>query len=182
MGMASHLGPWLLGTVKNTTGTSAGQIRNMGATVVSQSATVSYTDTTAKTIAVLPAGSVITCVFIDVTTAFNSGTNNVLTVQTGSDTTGLSSNVTSGTAIVTYSKSAANIAVGRATPDVTSGLTYSTTGNVVAMLTNTGTSDLIVKAIFAGTGTAATTGAATVTISYVVRNSDGTQNPTFSQA
>ena len=40
MGFASHLGPWLLGTVKNTTGTTAGTIRNMGATIVAQQANV----------------------------------------------------------------------------------------------------------------------------------------------
>jgi len=39
MGFATHLGPWLLGTVKNTTGTTAGTIRNMGATTVAQTYT-----------------------------------------------------------------------------------------------------------------------------------------------
>ena len=36
MGFATHLGPWLLGTVKDTTGTTAGTVRNTGATQVSQ--------------------------------------------------------------------------------------------------------------------------------------------------
>lgn len=175
MGMASHLGPWLLGTVKSTTGTSTGQIRNMGATVVAQSTSLSYTDTTAKTVAVVPAGALITSIIIDVTQAFNAGTNNTITIQTGSATTG-SNVVASGTALSTYTKSAANIALGRATPDITSGYTYASTASVVTLFTNVGTTDLVVQAIFAGTGTAASTGTATVTVQYVVRNSDGTYN------
>ena len=30
MGFATHLGPWLLGTVKETTGTTPGTVRNTG--------------------------------------------------------------------------------------------------------------------------------------------------------
>ena len=44
MGFATHLGPWLLGTVKNTTGTTAGTIRNTGATVVAQPITIGFAD------------------------------------------------------------------------------------------------------------------------------------------
>ena len=63
MGFATHLGPWLLGTVKNTTGTTAGTIRNMGATIVAQT----YTAPTAVILATpaaqqmftLPAGAKI---------------------------------------------------------------------------------------------------------------------------
>ena len=46
MGFATHLGPWLLGTVKNTTGTTAGLVRNTGDTVVAQTFKVDYTGTT----------------------------------------------------------------------------------------------------------------------------------------
>jgi hypothetical protein len=48
MGFATHLGPWLLGTVKDTTGTTAGTVRNTGASVVTQQIT-------------LVAGSAVTC-------------------------------------------------------------------------------------------------------------------------
>ena len=48
MGLASHFGPWRLGTVPNTTGTTAGTIRNMGATIVAQKANIAY-DTTSGT-------------------------------------------------------------------------------------------------------------------------------------
>jgi hypothetical protein len=65
MGMASHLGPWLLGTVKNTTGTTAGTIRNMGATVVIQS--VPMVSGAVSTI-ILPAGAMVHAVTAYVTT------------------------------------------------------------------------------------------------------------------
>ena len=98
MGFASHLGPWRLGTVKDTTGTTAGTISNMGCTTVAQSAAIAYTTTTAATVAVLPAGSQITNIFVDVTTAFNSGTNNVITIQTAG-----------GSSLATVTATAANI-------------------------------------------------------------------------
>jgi hypothetical protein len=59
MGFASHLGPWLLGTVKNTTGTTAGTIRNMGATTVTQTAAVTSADAAASQAFVLPAGAIL---------------------------------------------------------------------------------------------------------------------------
>jgi hypothetical protein len=40
MPSAFHLGPWLLGTVKNTKGTTAGTIRNVGATLAAQTVLV----------------------------------------------------------------------------------------------------------------------------------------------
>lgn len=158
MGFASHLGPWLLGTVKNTTGTTAGTIRNMGATLVIQDGSLSYTNTTAKTIAVLPAGAQITNVFVDVTAAFNAGTDNVITIQTAA-----------GSSLATVTATGANITTGRATVVLTAAQ--------IGTILNVGSSDLIVQAIFAGTGTAASTGAATITIQYAVLASDGSANP-----
>ena len=73
MAFASHLGPWLLGTVKNTTGTTAGTVRNMGATMVTQSVTL------VPSVAVsvmLPAGSMIHAVQSLMTTGA-AGTPNV---------------------------------------------------------------------------------------------------------
>ena len=158
MAFASHLGPWLLGTVKNTTGTTAGTIRNMGATVVSQANTLAYTDTSAKQMFVLPAGAQILSFTVDATTAFNSGTNNVITISDPS-----------GNSLATVTATSANITLGRATVAVT--------GAQIAEYVNVGSTDFIVSAVFAGTGTAATTGAATITCQYVVRNSDGSANP-----
>lgn len=56
MGFATHLGPWLLGTVKETTGTTAGTVRNTGATMVTQS--VALVPSVAVTL-MLPAGAMI---------------------------------------------------------------------------------------------------------------------------
>ena len=47
MGFASHLGPWRLGTVKDTTGTTSGSISNMGCAVVTQSAVTTVADPSA---------------------------------------------------------------------------------------------------------------------------------------
>ena len=69
MGFASHLGPWRLGTVKDTTGTTAGTIQNMGCTVVAQSAATTVADTTATNLFVLPAGSQIINFYVGSTDA-----------------------------------------------------------------------------------------------------------------
>ena len=73
MAIATHLGPWLLGTVKNTTGTTAGTIRNIGATVVSQQVTLVAGSAVTM---MIPAGSMILNVFTYMTTGA-AGTPNV---------------------------------------------------------------------------------------------------------
>jgi hypothetical protein len=161
MGFATHLGPWLLGTVKNTTGTTAGTIENLGCTVVAQSAAIAFGTTTAINLASLPAGAQILDIYVDVTTAFNAATGNTITVATAGGTT----LATAGSASTTP------LAVGRATVTTAAPATW----------VNVGTTDLIITGVFANTGTAATTGAATITIEYVVRNSDGGQIPTTFQ-
>ena len=65
MAFASHLGPWLLGTVKNTTGTTPGTVRNMGATIVAQQ--VPMVAGSPVTV-MLPAGACITAVQAYMTT------------------------------------------------------------------------------------------------------------------
>ena len=158
MGFATHLGPWLLGTVKNTTGTTAGTIRNLGATTVIQTATTTVNDTSAVTIAVLPAGAQITNIFVDITTAYAGTTGNTITIQTAG-----------GTALATVgSASTTPLAVGRAPTTLS--------GTNIATLLNVGTTDLIVQVIYACAGTASG-GAAQVTIEYAVKNSDGAANP-----
>jgi len=162
MGFATHLGPWLLGTVKNTTGTTAGTIRNMGATVVTQSGTTTVSDTTATTLFVLPAGAQINNFLVDITTAYSGTTGNTITIQTS----GGSSLATVGSASTTP------LAVGRAT--------VTNTGAQVGTYVNVGTTDLIIQVIYACAGTASG-GAATVTCSYTVRESNGAANPTATQ-
>ena len=158
MGFASHLGPWLLGTVKNTTGTTAGTIRNMGATTVNQTGLTTVSDTTATTLFVIPAGAQITNFFVDITTAYAGTTGNTITIQTAA-----------GASLATVgSASTTPLAVGRATTTLT--------GAQVATLLNVGSTDLIVQVIYACAGTASG-GAATVTCQYIVKGSDGAANP-----
>lgn len=153
MGFATHLGPWLLGTVKNTTGSTAGTIRNMGATVVSQSADVVY-GTLTGTAFVLPAGAQVTDVTVVTTTVFSAATTCKLSIG-GTDftTNGTITNVGS----------------------TTLGANATTPGGWL----NVGSTDAIVTYTLAGTSL--TTGAATIVISYVVRGSDGVANPTATQ-
>ena len=162
MGFATHLGPWLLGTVKNTTGTTAGTIRNMGATVVTQSGTTTVADTTATTEFVLPAGAQIIEFFVDITTVYAGTTGNTITIQTAAG----NSLATVGGATTTP------LSVGRATVSVT--------GAQIGTYLNVGSTDLVVQAIYACAGTASG-GAATITCVYVVRGSDGVANPTSTQ-
>jgi hypothetical protein len=147
MGFATHLGPWLLGTVKNTTGTTAGSIRNTGCTVVSQSTPVVFGTLTGNAF-VLPAGAQVTDIKVVTTTVFSAATTALLSIGgTAFTTTGTITNVGS-------------VALGAnaTTPD--------------AWL-NVGATDAIVTFTLAGAGL--TTGAATIIISYSVRNSDGGQ-------
>ena len=157
MAFASHLGPWLLGTVKNTTGTTAGSVRNMGATIVAQAYNIGYADINASltgTLGALPAGALITNIQINTTVVFSSATTLKLTIA-GTDVNTASTITT--VAPITVAQSATFLPIGM----------------------NVGTTDALVT--FTATGSALTTGAATVVISYIVRNSDGAQNPTAQQ-
>lgn len=151
MGFASHLGPWLLGTVKNTTGTTAGTVRNMGATTVAQVDPVSFADGAASVACVLPAGAVITKVQFITTTTFSSAATIVVSVN--------------GVAINT----AATITTGGSYPITT--LNTQAVGRELVV----GTSDVFVTYTVAGTSL--TTGAGILVTEYIVLGSDGASNP-----
>ena len=153
MGFATHLGPWLLGTVKNTTGTTAGTIRNMGATVVSQNAEVVF-GTLTGTAFVLPAGAQVTHVTVVTTTVFSAATTCKLSIG-GVDftTNGTITNV-----------GAVNLTANATTP-----------GGWL----NVGSTDAIITYTMAGT--ALSTGAATVFINYAVEGPDGSPFPSATQ-
>ena len=153
MGFATHLGPWLLGTVKNTTGSTAGTIRNMGATVVSQSADVVY-GTLTGTAFVLPAGAQVTDVTVVTTTVFSAATTCKLSIG-GTDFT------TNGTVT---SVGSASLGANATTP-----------GGWL----NVGATDTFITYTLAGTSL--TTGAATIVITYAVRDSSGNQTPPANQ-
>lgn len=153
MGFATHFGPWLLGTVKNTTGTTSGVIQNMGNTVVNQSATVAFGTLTGNAF-VLPAGAQVTHVTIVTTTVFSAATTLKLSIG-GVDFT------TTGTIT---SVGGVNLNANATTP-----------GGWL----NVGATDAIVTYTMAGTSL--TTGAATVFIMYAVKGSDGAAYPSASQ-
>ena len=153
MGFATHLGPWLLGTVKNTTGTTAGTIRNMGATTVAQSADVVF-GTLTGTAFVLPAGAQVTDIKVVTTTVFSAATTAKVSIGcTDFTTTGTITNVGS-VALGAYATSRGGWLNVRSTEAI---VTYTLAG------------------------TSLTTGAATIVISYVVRGSNGAANPTNTQ-
>ncbi len=162
MGFATHLGPWLLGTVKDTTGATAGTIRNIGACPSVQFKTVAYADTTANTVlAVLPAGAAIQNVQFLITTAYTT-TNPTLTIFV---------NGTAITAAITVASPAAG-ATGVAA------LALGTTNP--GLVANVGSADAIVS--FTQTNGGGGTGAGVFSIAYIVRGSDGSANPSASAA
>ena len=160
MGFATHLGPWLLGTVKDTTGTTVGTIRNTGATVVSQTNTLTFANTTAKNMFVLPAGAQILSIIIDIGAVFNSSGTDLIDIGTTAD----------GAYYV-------NDAVASATGHFVATLVPA---NIAGVL-NVGTVDVQITATYVQSVADATTGSASVTVNYVVKNPDGGAFPTAFQ-
>lgn len=150
MGFSTHLGPQRLGTVKEGSG------RNCGVTIVSQSNTVAYTDSTAKNLFILPAGAQVLNIIIDVVTAFtDTGTDTISIGKTGS---------------AAYFVNAADVSA-----------QIHTNATLVAAnlsgIVNVGTSDVQVIGTFAGQNGNAGAGLAYVTCVYAVKSSDGLENP-----
>jgi hypothetical protein len=158
MGFATHLGPWLLGTVKDTTGTTAGTIRNTGATIVAQTNSASFgfaavnASLTGNAV-VLPAGALITDMQFITTEAYSAAVTVKLTIGA----TDIVAATTVTNAGVTALSSVASAAV-------------------AALVNNVGSTDAIVTYTATKAGTL-TTGAGTLVVSYIVRSSDGTSVP-----
>ena len=163
MGLASHLGPWLLGTVKNTTGSTAGTIRNMGATVVAQSVAIAYTDVTAGTYAfTLPAGAQILDAQFNTTVAYATTTPTyALFVNGTAINTAANGSVFTNTGIV-------NLLLGN------------NNAAAAVLCSNVGTGDAIIT--FTQANVTATSGAGILTMRYVVKQSDGTYVPSATSA
>lgn len=158
MGFASHLGPWLLGTVKDTTGTTAGSIRNMGATEVTQTVTLSFGSINSSltgTAFVLPAGAMVTYYKYYVTSTFSDATTVKLSIG--------ATDVTAATT-VTGPAAPANMTAATASDAVTS------------LFNNVGSTDAIVTYTATKAGVL-TTGSVTLQVTYTVRNSDGSAVP-----
>jgi|TARA_Y100001963_G_scaffold149458_1_gene229007 hypothetical protein len=151
MANTTFSGPILAGTIKNTTGTTAGtDIKNTGQVLMSQSFSFTYategsaTDTTV----VIPANSQIVSVDVNVETAFNDTGADILEVGSSADTD-LYVNDTDISA-------AGSIAMG--------------TAALCANWKDIGSTDIVVGYIYNGANNDATAGAATVTINYLQNN------------
>ena len=122
----------------------ANQVTNIAGVTSAVTTTLAYTDSSAVTIATIPANSQIISINIDTTTAFNAGTTNTVTVgKTGS--------------AAAFVASTSVTSLGRQS--------IATTG-VYSAWADTGASDVSATITYSQTGTAATTGALRVTIVY----------------
>ena len=119
-------------------------VTNIAGVLSAITTTIAYTNTSAVSIGTLPANAQIVDINIDVTTAFNAGTTNTVTVGK------------TGTAAA-YVTSTSVGSAGRAS--------VASTG-VYSAWADTGSAELDATVTFSQTGTAATTGAARVTIVY----------------
>lgn len=148
MGTTTFSGPIKAGTIKDTTGTTAGTDKaNVGFVLMAQSANVVFGDDGTETVvATLPANSQIFQITVDVTTAFDAGTTNTFDLGDGSTANEY--------ADALDVSSAARVL---ATSDV------SQIGNLIDI----GATDVDVTVTYNQTGTAATAGAATVTVLYL---------------
>jgi len=155
MGFATHLGPWLLGTVKDTTGTTAGTIRNTGSTIVCQTKNgVAYNDAATASAFTIPAGSLITAIQLLQTTTF-TGTSGVITIYLNGTAVATCAAITGGTAGV---------------------ITFTGTAGQMATWSNIGSTDGIITYTMASSGSLSA-GAGTLIMAYTVRNADGTSVP-----
>ena len=119
-------------------------VTNIAGVLSAITTTIAYTNTAAVSIGTLPANCQIVDINIDVTTAFNAGTTNNVTVGK------------TGTAAA-YVASTSVGSTGRAS--------VASTG-VYSAWADTGSAELDATVTFSQTGTAATAGAARVTIVY----------------
>lgn len=149
MSFSTFSGPVRAGTVRYTTGTTVGSIDNTGLVVLAQSAALSLTTSTPF---VLPAGSQIVNIFIDVTTTFTSGA----TLAVGNSTTAAA-----------YVTAITTPAVGRQALTLTAAQ--------ITALNNVGTTDMQVLVTMAGT--TAVAGAGYITIEYIQKTSAGSELP-----
>lgn len=120
------------------------QVTNIGGVLSAVTNTIAYSDSSAVTIGTIPANAQIIDINIDVTTAFNAGTNDLISVGKSGSAAAFVANTDVSSA-------------GRAS--------VATTGAYSAWA-DTGSTEVAVTATYTQTGTAATAGAARVTIVY----------------
>lgn len=174
MGIATHLGPWLLGTVKNTTGTTVGLIRNVGVTTVVQTKQINYKDSVFSVAAVnnlftLPAGSQILQLNVDTLTAFTGSTAANCVIGTAASTALFMAS----TDLTTAGRVANSAFAAKLTAFSGAASTAAPDGIGI------GSTDVIVQASLTPTIANVTAGIVQYTVMYTVRNPDGTAAPTY---
>jgi hypothetical protein len=172
MGFATHLGPWLLGTQKDTVGTALGQIRNVGAGIVSQTRKVVYNGAafgSARTdqLFTLPAGAQILQFNIDTLVAFTGST---------------AANATLGTAAsnALFWASTDLTALGRQANTGAAALLANWAGATTTASPNgagVGPTDVTINAYLTPTVANVTVGTVQYTVLYVVADQTGLQYP-----
>ena len=171
MGFATHLGPWLLGTVKNTTGSTVGTIENLGSTIVSQTFKKNYTgqaaSATTDTLCVLPAGAQILDILVDTLVAFTGSTAANLTIGDGT-----TANLYWATSDITTQ---GRLAITNAASKLANWAGATSTASPSGI--GIGATDVKVIATLTPTVAAVTAGTVQYTVMYVVANSNGAQFP-----
>jgi hypothetical protein len=147
MGTTTFTGPIKAGNVLNTTGTTAGTVKNVGFVEMAQFATVTQSATAAATTIVIPANSLITSIDLFVTAAWTSATT-TYTISVG----------TSATATELVAATNAN-AIGKL--ELTPGTDATRTG----VWLNTGTTDDIIYVLSGALS--ATAGTGTLVVRYI---------------
>ena len=147
MGTSTFTGPIKAGDVLNTTGTTAGTIKNVGFVEMAQFAAVTQSATAAATTLVIPANSLITSIDLFVTAAWTSATT-TYTISVG----------TSATATELVAATNAN-AIGKL--ELTPGTDATRTG----VWLNTGTTDDIIYVLSGALS--ATAGTGTLVVRYI---------------
>jgi hypothetical protein len=147
MGTTTFTGPIKAGDVLNTTGTTAGTVKNVGFVEMAQFATVTQSATAAATTIVIPANSLITSIDLFVTAAWTSATT-TYTISVG----------TSATATELVAATNAN-AIGKLS------LSPGTDATRTGVWLNTGTTDDIIYVLSGALS--ATAGTGTLVIRYI---------------
>lgn len=147
MGTTTFSGPIKAGTIKDTTGTTLGSdVKNTGQVLMAQSAVIDIIGASANTtVATIPANSQIVDVILNVTTVSNDTNAATVTVGTAAD-------------------------VDAFIPTANVKALATTRGTLDTEATDIGTSDAYVIAYFTATDGDGTTGAATVTVTYLQNN------------
>ena len=147
MSTVTFTGPIKAGDVLNTTGTTAGSVKNVGFVEMSQQVAIAQSATAAATTICIPANSTIIAIDVLVTAAWSSATT-TYTLSVG----------TSATATELVAATNAN-AVGKLA------LTPGTDATKTALWANTGTSDSIIYVLSGAPS--ATPGTGTLVVRYI---------------